>query len=107
MQPGPPPEPGSEKRILLAFVLTFVVIAVMQPLISRYVKPPEQPKQTQSAGEPSASTPSASQPAAPTAVAQAAGEGARATQPGAKKKSAGESPASTQSQQVPTKQATA
>src|ERR1051325_1448178 len=77
MQPGPPPEPGSEKRILLAFVLTFVVIAVMQPLISRYVKPPEQPKQAQSASESPAATQPSSQSAA--GAAQAAGEGARAT----------------------------
>ena len=110
MQPGPPPEPGSEKRILLAFVLTFVVIAVMQPLISRYVKAPEQPKQTQGTGEPAASTPAAAQPAAGAPVAQAVGAGA--TQASAKKKSAGGSPASTQasstqSPQVPTKQASA
>ena len=102
MQPGPPPEPGSEKRILLAFVLTFVVIAVMQPLISRYVKPPEQPKQAQSATQPAASAPSASQATAGVEAAPAPGT----TKAGAKK-NAGESPASTQAQQIPTKQATA
>lgn len=124
MQPGPPAEPGSEKRILLAFALTFVVIAVMQPLISRYVKPPEQPKQGQTASQPSgapqaeAQTASANpQPSAsPQAGAQgqAAGEGARATQAskqtaktGAAGKRRAGTPGATQPQQIPTKQATA
>jgi YidC/Oxa1 family membrane protein insertase len=114
MQPGPPPEPGSEKRILLAFVLTFVVIAVMQPLISRYVKPPEQ----KSAGASPASTqPSASPQAgaqATPAAAATADDGAQASSakdrragaPGATKKSAGEGARATQAQPIPTKQAT-
>src|SRR5512146_2587148 len=121
MQPGPPPEPGSEKRILLALVLTFVVIAVMQPLISKYVKQPEQPKQQQTSPEPAATGTPAAQTAvaggaaqassgedhragAPGATKKPAGEGARATRASSTKKTAGESPASPE---VAPKQATA
>jgi len=89
-QPGPPPEPGSEKRILLAFVLTFVVIAVMQPMISKYAKPPEQPKQaqTETAPQPAPSSAATTQPPAQSpAVASAPKTSA--------KKTAGESSAST------------
>jgi YidC/Oxa1 family membrane protein insertase len=119
MQPGPPTEPGSEKRILLAFALTFVVIAVMQPLISRYVKPPEQKNSGALSSQPSsAATPAVAQNAGgspastPASTAQAASaESHRAETPGAtkknaagtKNKNAGEAGASTQ---VPTKQAT-
>ena len=61
---GPPPDPGSEKRILLAFVLTFVVIIAMQPLVSRYVKPAQPP--TQQASQPAQTPPSPA--AAPSAA---------------------------------------
>jgi YidC/Oxa1 family membrane protein insertase len=119
MQPGPPTEPGSEKRILLAFALTFVVIAVMQPLISRYVKPPEQKNSGALSSQPSsAATPAVAQNAGgspastPASTAQApSAESRRAGTPGAtkknaagtKNKNAGEAGASTP---IPTKQAT-
>ena len=112
MQPGPPPEPGSEKRILLAFALTFIVIAVMQPLISRYVKPPEQPANSGAlSSQPSPATQTSAPTAGNSAVSaqpssekQNAGEGARATQPPAGKKKAGVTAPQTPPQ-VPTKQA--
>jgi len=55
---GPPSDPGTEKRILLAFALTFLVIAIMQPLFSRFAKqqPQQQPPAQQQAA-PAATTP--------------------------------------------------
>ena len=35
---NPQQEPGSEKRLLLAFALTFLVIMLMQPLLKRYTQ---------------------------------------------------------------------
>lgn len=46
---NPQQDPGSEKRLLLAFALTFLVLLVSQPLIMKYAKPPE-PAPTQPAG---------------------------------------------------------
>ena len=40
---NPQQEPGSQKRLLVAFALTFLVIALMQPLINRYAKRTEPP----------------------------------------------------------------
>ena len=45
---NPNQEPGTERRLLLAFVLTFLVIAITQPLIMKYAKrnqPPATPGQ--------------------------------------------------------------
>jgi YidC/Oxa1 family membrane protein insertase len=88
---NPQHDPGSEKRLLLAFALTFLVLLVSQPLITKYVKqsqPPEKPATTQPAAgsqQPAASPqppvesppPAASrhpQVAAPVAAVQAANE---------------------------------
>ncbi|MGH9493167.1 MAG: membrane protein insertase YidC, partial [Terriglobales bacterium] len=38
---NPQHDPGAEKRLLLAFALTFLVLLVSQPLIMKYAKPPE------------------------------------------------------------------
>jgi len=35
---NPQHEPGSEKRLLLAFALTMLILLAMQPFISRYAK---------------------------------------------------------------------
>src|SRR5260370_20500500 len=49
---GLPPDPGTEKRVLLAFVLTFVVIALMQPLVSRYYRQQQPAAQEQKQATP-------------------------------------------------------
>lgn len=43
---NPQQEPGMERRLLLVFVLTFVVIALAQPLLKKYLPQPAQPAQT-------------------------------------------------------------
>ncbi|HWY68662.1 MAG TPA: membrane protein insertase YidC [Terriglobales bacterium] len=40
----PNQEPGSERRLLLTFALTFVVIFITQQVISKYYKPPAPPQ---------------------------------------------------------------
>ncbi|MGA8761613.1 MAG: membrane protein insertase YidC, partial [Candidatus Sulfotelmatobacter sp.] len=77
---NPQQEPGSEKRLLLVFVLTFVALFVFQPLLKKFAPPPPPPeKQTvpaQTAAVPATPAPSAA-PAvaqAPTAAKQASSE---------------------------------
>lgn len=43
----PNQDPGSERRLLLTFALTFVVIFITQQFISKYYKPPTPPPQRQ------------------------------------------------------------
>jgi YidC/Oxa1 family membrane protein insertase len=75
---NPQQEPGTEKRLLLVFVLTFLAILLFQPILKRYApQPPEAPKaQTASetpppppAGEPRPTAPSQA-PAAKQASAE-------------------------------------
>jgi len=54
---APNQEPGSERRLLLTFALTFVVIFITQQVISKYYKPPapaQRQEQTQRTSEQSA-----------------------------------------------------
>jgi YidC/Oxa1 family membrane protein insertase len=56
---NPQQEPGAEKRLLLVFLLTFVVLIVFQPLLKKYLPqatPQKQsaPEQTQTPGAPTA-----------------------------------------------------
>ena len=44
---NPQHEPGSEKRMLLAFALTMLILLAMQPFISRYIKQTPAPTPTQ------------------------------------------------------------
>jgi YidC/Oxa1 family membrane protein insertase len=77
-------EPGTEKRLLIAFVLTFIVLVLMQPLLKKY-GPKEQPQSQQ-------------QKSAPTTPANApANTAAAGQQPAA---------ASSPSQSLPAKQGT-
>jgi len=79
--PNPQQDPGTERRLLLVFVLTFLVILLFQPLLKKYLphqEAPAKPKQVQSqaAQAPAASTPAPSAAAAaqPKSVAPAAAE---------------------------------
>jgi YidC/Oxa1 family membrane protein insertase len=65
---NPQQEPGSEKRMLLAFVLTMVILLAMQPLISRFTKEPQSPAPAatpQPASQPAATPPPQTQAKAP------------------------------------------
>jgi YidC/Oxa1 family membrane protein insertase len=61
---NPQHEPGSEKRLMLVFVLTFVVMLAFQPLLKKYMPQPAAPPQQ--------SQPAQSQPAASIAAATVA-----------------------------------
>jgi YidC/Oxa1 family membrane protein insertase len=60
---NPQHEPGSEKRLMLVFVLTFVVMLAFQPLLKKYM--PQQAAQQQR--QPAQPQPAATTPAAPVA----------------------------------------
>jgi YidC/Oxa1 family membrane protein insertase len=66
---NPQQEPGAEKRLLLVFVLTFVVLLVFQPLLKKYLPQAPPPPQKQSSAQPEQSTPAPSVAAAPSASA--------------------------------------
>ena len=68
---NPQQEPGAERRLLLVFLLTFVVLIVFQPLLKKYMpqapapQPQNQPVQAQPAPASSVPAITASAPAAP------------------------------------------
>jgi YidC/Oxa1 family membrane protein insertase len=70
---NPQQEPGSEKRLLLIFLVTFIAMLAAQPLLKKYFPQPvtspqqSQPAQTQAASTSPATA--ATNPAAPAAVA--------------------------------------
>ncbi len=69
---NPQQEPGAEKRLLLVFLLTFVVLMVFQPLLSKYLpKSSSAPAQKQTAPvpQPSAPPPAAIAASAPSKTA--------------------------------------
>ena len=67
---NPHQEPGSERRLLLVFLLTFLVLIAFEPLLKKF-SPPSPPPEKHAATEQTASTsasapvPSARQPAVP------------------------------------------
>ena len=69
---NPQQEPGAERRLLLVFLLTFVVLIIFQPLLKKYMPqapappPKNEPAQTQAVAPPSAHVASASAASAPT-----------------------------------------
>jgi len=73
---NPQHEPGSEKRMLLAFALTMLILLAMQPFISRYVKQ-SQPSAPPVA-QPAAGVPAQPQPTATTPVPISPGAAAKA-----------------------------
>jgi YidC/Oxa1 family membrane protein insertase len=67
---NPQQEPGTERRLLLVFVLTFVVLIIFQPLLKKYgpqapAAPQKQPEAAQSAASPVKSAPTVVAAAAP------------------------------------------
>jgi YidC/Oxa1 family membrane protein insertase len=48
---NPQQEPGTEKRLLLVFVLTFLAILLFQPLLKRYAPPPAEAPKSQTTSE--------------------------------------------------------
>ena len=71
---NPQHEPGSEKRMLLAFALTMLILLAMQPFLSRYAKQSQTPAST--AAQPVAANPPQAV-AKPTAPAPPAGAAAK------------------------------
>ena len=87
---NPQQEPGMERRLLIIFVLTFVVILLFQPLLKKYFpQPPEQKPATPQQAKPP------TQPPIPlnATSGQAAGfqPALRATSPQARRQAANES----------------
>jgi YidC/Oxa1 family membrane protein insertase len=71
---NPQQEPGGEKRLLVVFLATFVLMLLMQPLLKKYFpQPASTPAQTQtSSTSPQSSSAASSETAAPTLVAPGA-----------------------------------
>jgi YidC/Oxa1 family membrane protein insertase len=67
---NPQQEPGAERRLLLVFVLTFVVLIIFQPLLKKFFPQPSAPQQqTQAVPVQPAAVSSAPTQSAPPAVA--------------------------------------
>src|SRR5690349_1332143 len=74
---NPQQEPGMERRLLLVFALTFIVLLISQPLLMKYMKPqpPAEEKKQPAATQP------APAPAPPTAAPAAAAPARRGKAP--------------------------
>jgi len=75
---NPQQEPGMERRLLVVFALTFLVIMLFQPLLKKYG--PQPPAKQESAGQPGAAVPTQN-PTQPTQVSTANGGIAPASAP--------------------------
>jgi YidC/Oxa1 family membrane protein insertase len=64
---NPQHEPGSEKRLMLVFLLTFIVMLGFQPLFKKYFPSPVTPAQQSQPAQPQSATPAAASSAAPAA----------------------------------------
>jgi YidC/Oxa1 family membrane protein insertase len=65
---NPQQEPGTERRLLLVFVLTFVVLMIFQPLLKKYMPqtPAAQPQNQRAPTQPASASPApATAPSAP------------------------------------------
>jgi YidC/Oxa1 family membrane protein insertase len=69
---NPQQEPGAEKRLLLVFLLTFVVLIVFQPLLKKYMPQTPAAPQKQSVPEQVAAAPAVAAVSAPAAHTPAA-----------------------------------
>jgi YidC/Oxa1 family membrane protein insertase len=69
---NPQQEPGAEKRMLLVFALTFLVIVLFQPLLKKYLpQPPAPARQTQEQPQPASPAAMMNQPQAAVPVLNA------------------------------------
>ncbi len=85
---NPQQDPGTEKRLLLVFVLTFAVLLISQPLLMKFVKPQQAPQpQKQEQAQQPATTPA---PVEPTPGPKAAAAANANTPPAVTKQAAGE-----------------
>jgi YidC/Oxa1 family membrane protein insertase len=66
---NPQQEPGAERRLLLVFLLTFIVLIIFQPLLKKYMPQTPAAPQKQSAQEQAGAAPSATATPAPSASA--------------------------------------
>jgi YidC/Oxa1 family membrane protein insertase len=77
---NPHNEPGSDKRLLLIFLVSFVFMLLAQPLLKKYFPTPPAPQkvaqteQTQPASSPAKSTTPSATPSAPAVTKQASSE---------------------------------
>jgi YidC/Oxa1 family membrane protein insertase len=83
---NPQQEPGMERRLLLVFALTFLVIVLFQPILKKYLPQAQAPAQTKP--QPQSQTPP---PAAPIKPAQAAPPAPPVLNAGATKQATAES----------------
>ena len=74
---NPQHEPGTEKRLILVFALTFIIIVLSQQFLFKKPAPqPQKQEQQQQAAQPAAAQPAVTSPATPApAPASAAGKG--------------------------------
>ena len=70
---NPHQEPGTERRLLLVFVLTFIVILAFQPLFKKYLPQPSAPQQSQQAAQTQPAIPASASAATPPVVAAPGG----------------------------------
>ncbi len=67
---NPQHEPGSERRLLLIFLVTFVAMILFEPLLKKYLpQPPTAQQHSQTETQPEQAPPAPSEPAAPTMAA--------------------------------------
>ncbi len=64
---NPQHEPGSEKRLMLVFLLTFIVMLAFQPFLKKYFPQPAAPRQQQAQPVQTQAAAAATAPAAPVA----------------------------------------
>ena len=73
---NPQQEPGGDRKLLLVFLVTFIVMIAFQPLLKKYLpQPPAQPQQQQTQSTPSqsaAAAPSAPAPIVPAGITKQA-----------------------------------
>src|ERR1700680_4812254 len=65
---NPQHEPGSEKRLMLVFLLTFIVMLAFQPLLKKYFPQPVTPQQQNQAAQPQSAATTATSRVAPSVI---------------------------------------